>query len=244
MPRSQISSPIALISTSNALLNNAQDIAGTSPIEIPDFSSSVSVNSSSAEDSDASSGHHSAGTITDASSVDESPISAGPEPNHLSCYFKPAVDTQTRSSTTSPDISARKSLDTPSLPSRVPSHSKKAHEVIHRKNSIRRMMSPPPSRGKEVSREVARNSAEIFGPTVLSFAEAVKENPFGSELAQLDEVAEEFGHVVRDAEADVDISCMKEKDLAYFAPGDYVLEIHSLIQATFHEPQPEFAGWI
>ena len=244
VPRSQISSPMALISTSNALLNNAQQIGGTSPIEIRNFSSGSSFTSSSADDSDASSGHHSSGTITDASSVDESPISAEPEPNHLSCYFKPAVDTQTKSPSQSPSSSARPSLDTPRLPQRVPSHSKKAHETLHRKRSIQRVLSPPPSRAGEMDRSLARSSTEIFSPTKSSFVEAPKENPFGSELAQLDEVAEEFGHVVRDAEAEADISSMKSRGLAYFSPSDYLFEIESLIHAAFNEPEQDFAGWI
>ncbi|RMX81779.1 hypothetical protein D0869_06555 [Hortaea werneckii] len=236
--RSQISAPKVLLSTSNVQLNNAEHIAGASPIENRSFSSGSSVMSSSAEDSDGSSrgnaSVHSNDTITDASSVDESPMRTEPEPNHLSCYFKPAVDTHARSPSQSPSHSARPSLETPSIPQREPSHSKKAHETLHRKRSVQRMFSPPPT-----AREHRRS------PTQESFVEAPKEGPFGRELAQLDEVAEEFGHVVRDAETEADLASMKKHDLAYYAASDYLSEIQSMIYSTFEgEPTGGPAGWI
>ncbi|KAK5116270.1 hypothetical protein LTR85_009242 [Meristemomyces frigidus] len=243
--RAQISSPLALVSTSNVLLNNAHSIAGTSPIEVRSVSSGSSINSGTADDSDASTANgsiHSRDTVTDASSIDESPIQA--EPNHLSCYFKPALDAQSKSPNLSPSSSARPSLDTPRIPQRGPSHSKKAHEHIHRKNSVRRMLSPPPS-AREAIRDVVRSSTEIFSPTRSAFVEAPKESPFGNELAQLDAVAEEFGHVVRDAETDADMVCMQSRGLAHFAASDYLSEIQSLIYDTFAESSsPEFGGWI
>lgn len=157
-----------------------------------------------------------------------------PEPNHLSCYFKPAVDTHARSPSQSPRNSARPSLETPSVPQREPSHSKKAHETLHRKRSVQRMFSPPPT-----AREHRRS------PTQESFVEAPKEGPFGRELAQLDEVAEEFGHVVRDAETEADFASMKKHDLAYYAASDYLSEIQSMIYSTFEdEPTGGRAGWI
>jgi hypothetical protein len=233
--RSAISSPVALVSTSNVQLNNAQAIAGTSPIDMRNVSSGSSITSSSADDSDASSGHRSNDTVTDASSIDESPV----EPNHLSCYFKPAVDTEHKSPMHSPSLSTTSSMDTPRLPQRVPSHSKKAHESLHRKRSVQRMLSPPAT-----SRDIVRNSAEMFSPTKSSFVEAPKENPFGSELAQLDEVAEEFGQVVCDAESQADMAVIKSRDLACHSASDYLADIQSLIYETFHEPSADFAGWI
>lgn len=243
--RMQISSPVALISTSNALLNNAEDIAGTSPIEIRSVSSGSSITSNSGEESDASTdSFHSCDTVTDASSVDESPLRTEPEPNHLSCYFKPAVDTQVNSPSQSPMHSASSSLDTPDVPQRVPSHSKKAHEHLHRKRSVQRMLSPPPS-ARKAAHDFARNSTEMFSASTTSFVEAPKESPFGRELAQLDEVAEEFGHVVRDAEAEADMACMQSRDLAHFAASDYLSEIQSLIYDTFEEePACGHGGWI
>ena len=235
--RSKISAPLALVSTSNVQLNNAQHIAGASPIEIRTASSGSSVNSIGEHDSDVSSNHHSTGTVTDASSIDESPIEPTAGDNHLSCYFKPAVDTQANSPVTSPTSATFSSCDTPKLPQRVPSHSKKAHETLHRKNSVRRILSPPAS-----AREMSRSSIEMFNTS--SIIEAPKENPFGSELAQLDEVAEEFGQVVHDAETAADISAMKSCGLARYGASDYLSEIHDLIYSAFEEPASDFAGWI
>jgi hypothetical protein len=198
--RAQISSPVVLVSTSNILLNNAQHIAGTAPIEIRSVSGASSVASSSGDDSDASTGSiHSRETVTDASSVDESPLRTEPEPNHLSCYFKPNVDTRHQSA-------------------------------------------------REAFRETGRNSHDMFSShavTAVAFVEAPKEGPFGRELAQLDEVAEEFGHVVRDAEAEADMKVINQYGLAQFGASDYLNEIQSLIYDTFmDEPTPSFGGWI
>lgn len=233
--RHQISSPLALLSTSNVTLNNAESIVGTSPIEFQGYSSN---SSTSGDDSDISIG--SDGTVTDASSVDESPMRSEPEPNHLSCYFKPAVDTGNPSPTSSPTGSARTSLEAPKLPQRVPSHSKKAHETLHRKRTIQRIMSPPPSSYREVS----RTSTEIFNPsTNSSFVESTRDSPFGNELAQLEEVAEEFGAVVRDAEDSEDAMVMQSHSLAHFAASDYLNEIQSLINNAFAD-ETSSPAWI
>ena len=218
--RSQISSPVALVSSSNPLSYEAPDIVGTKPIEFRKVSSESSAASShSADDSDAST--LSINSNTDASSIEgSSPITPEPEPNHLSCYFK----------TSSADSSARTSLDAPVIPQRVPSHSKKAHERLHRKRSVQRLMSPP------TSIVLRRESTDMFRAV-----EAPKENPFTGELAQLDEVAEEFSHAVRDAEADADATYMVMNDLAHFGASDYLAEIHSLIYETFLVEEP---SWI
>jgi hypothetical protein len=67
------------------------------------------------------------------------------------------------------------------------------------------------------------------------FVEAPKDNPFGNELAELDAVAEEFGQVVRSAEADADAVYMESHGLACFSASDYMFEIQSLIHEMFSE---------
>jgi hypothetical protein len=224
---------MALVSTSNAQVAKANNIAGTSPIEIRHVSSG---STSSSDESDASHGSsvHSLETITDASSVDESPIRTEPEPNHLTSYFKPAVDTH-KHSKQSPSISSRPSLDQ-NVPERAPSHSKKAHEGVHRKRSIQRMLSPPPSRERVASTEIFNpNRCGIVEAPRSAFVEAPRDNPFGNELAQLDAVAEEFGQVVRSAEADADYVYMESHGLACFSASDYMCEIQSLIHDMFSD---------
>ncbi len=233
--RAQISSPVNLVSTTNQHLHTAQSIEGAVPIVIRHVSSGST--SSSSEDSDTSNGSiHSHETATDASSLDNSPISSEPEPNHLSCYFKPAVDTTHSRSTSTVTSPTSPTFDlTPQIPQRALSHSKKAHEGVHRKRSIQRMLSPPPSRGESATRA----STEIIGivsPKRSAFVEAPRDtNPFGRELAQLDEVAEEFGQVVRSAERDVDDVFMEAHGLGKFSATEYMMEIQGLEREMFIE---------
>lgn len=222
--RGQISSPVALVSSTNTLAYSAPDINGSHERRI--FSAS-SASSSSGEDSDASARSvHS----TDMSSVDESPIC--PEPNHLSQYFKPAVDTTNNSPLQSPTLSHAASFEAPILPQRAPSHSKQAHETLSRKRSVQRLQSPPSS---------TRVSSE-FTPSLGATVEAPRDNPFGKELQQLDEIAEEYGQTVRNAEQDADVAYMRSRNLGAFAASDYLSEIHGLMADLFEEHR-ETAVW-
>lgn len=76
-----------------------------------------------------------------------------------------------------------------------------------------------------------------------------EEHPFGKELEQLNEVAEEFGGVVRDAECQADKVAMQEHKLASFSAADYLAEIQPLFSRRFgsrHMPVPMAApmAWI
>lgn len=238
--RHEISSPVALLSTTNATAHIHADIPGTSPIEYCNqapLSSSASSSHSSSEESDASTrSTHSNDTITDASSVDESPC----EPNHLSCYFKPAVETNSPPQSRPTSASASPTFDTkrPSIPQRAPSHSKKAHELVSRQRSISRMQSPPAR-----ARSTGRSSIELFSPTRSAFVEAPRESPFDSELAQLDEIAEEYGYVTSNHGKDEDAFYMQSQGLAHFCAGDYMAEIASVMDNFFAEDK-DAAGWI
>jgi hypothetical protein len=70
-------------------------------------------------------------------------------------------------------------------------------------------------------------------------------HPFGKELEQLNEVAEEFGGVVRDAEMEADMSAIREKGLATLCAADYLAEIKPLFSNRFdHLYQPAPMAWI
>jgi hypothetical protein len=70
-------------------------------------------------------------------------------------------------------------------------------------------------------------------------------HPFGRELEQLNEVVEEFGGVVRDAEAEADLSVMRSKNLAAFCAADYLSEIRPLFSHRFAVPhQAPPMAWI
>jgi len=58
-------------------------------------------------------------------------------------------------------------------------------------------------------------------------------HPFGKELEQLNEVAEEFGTVVLSAEMEADLATIRERKLARFCAGDYLAEIKPLFNARF-----------
>jgi len=231
--RSQISAPVALISTTNMLSYEAPDIFGTPRIANPNVSSSNSVTSrsSSGEESDASSASvRSRDTLTDASSVDDSYSPMSPEPNHLSCYFKPS--TTTTDSRTSTASSNPSTFDSPSIPQRAPSHSKKAHVQLSRQRSVMR------------SNENSRDSFDMFAQD--NTIEAPVSHPFGKELEQLNEVAEEFGSVVRDAEADADRAVMQAKGLLQICANDYMQEIAGFYTNVFAEDAMTFqqVAWI
>jgi hypothetical protein len=248
--RPKISGPIELISTTNTLAHEAPDIFGTKPIfhKAGVLATSSSSNSlSSLEYSDSSSiGHRSGGTFTDASSFDESPMS--PEPNHLSCYFKPSVydDLPQHSRDTSVSSFLRPSSSdvAPVLPQRAPSHSKHAHQLSH-KRSV--------SRDLTHKRSISRN-APSFPEDIITTRDStdffrasgpVSPHPFSQELEQLSEVAEEFGSTVRDVEADADRVFMDAHGLDHYSANDYMMEIADMLNVIFEdEPTPyEEAGF-
>lgn len=72
-------------------------------------------------------------------------------------------------------------------------------------------------------------------------------HPFGKELEQLNEVAEEFGGVVRDAEYEADMTAIREKGLATLCAADYLQEIMPLFSSRFGVTSPRLPGpmaWI
>lgn len=240
--RPQISGPINLISSTNVLSFEAPDIYGTVPTPLaqgsPSERSVSSGSRSSGEHSDAGSNSvHSRDYSTDASSVDDSPSS--PDVNHLSCYFKPSVYTDLPSRTNSfksyshVSQASQGSFDAPAIPQRAASHSKKAHMHVSRQRSISRLQSPP-----STAQELTRDSTDFF--------RSEPAHPFGKELEQLSEVVEEFGGVVRDAEADADHVFMEAHDLDYFCATDYMLEIEDMLYTVFEEDyvMDNQAGWI
>ncbi|KAH7123760.1 hypothetical protein B0J11DRAFT_320778 [Dendryphion nanum] len=242
--RAKISSPVALVSTTNMLSYNAPDIS-----TIRHASSSTS-STHSADDSDhsatsnrsRSSSHGSRDTLTDASSVEGSPTS--PKPNHLSGYFASAAKVARRSAS-SGDLQQLRSEPSPSaavpaIPERALSHSKRAHERLAQKRSLQNIK-PRGSLHSDRSSREHRSSVDMFTATI----QEEETHPFGKELEQLNEVAEEFGGVVRDAEFDADMTALRDRNLAVFCAADYLAEIRPLFSNRFvntHTPTP--LAWI
>jgi hypothetical protein len=233
--RAKISLPVALVSTTNMLSYNAPDIATMRHVS----SSTVSTHSS-ADDSD-----HSASTtrsrastvgsrdttLTDASSVESSPTS--PAPNHLSGYF-PSAGKQVRKSASVASLHHVKEEtveSTPAIPQRALSHSKRAHERLAAKRSIS-SINPRGSTGSQRQSREQRSSVDMFSATIQE-----EIHPFGRELEQLNEIVEEFGGVIRDAETEADMTVMRSRNLAAFCAADYLSDIQPLFNNRFGFPQ-------
>jgi hypothetical protein len=247
--RAKISLPVALVSTTNMLSYNAPDIAS-----LKNVSSMASLTHSSADDSDHSvstrsraSSHGSRDTMsTDASSVDLSPIS--PVPNHFGGFPSGGKPLRKSASTTSLKQVKEEVIEpVPTIPARALSHSKRAHERLAHKRSLQHVgtrgsIGSRGSMGSVRSSREQRSSLDMFKATI---EEESQQHPFGRELAQLNEVVEEFGGVVRDAEAEADLSAMRSKNLAAYCAADYLAEIRPLFSTRFGMPhQTPAMAWI
>ncbi|KAF2204198.1 hypothetical protein GQ43DRAFT_197816 [Delitschia confertaspora ATCC 74209] len=252
--RAKISSPVALISTTNMLSYNAPDIAShrhvlSKPSTLSQGSAEDSDNSASTQRSRSSS-HSSRETLTDASSVESSPTS--PAPNHLSGYFGGSTGKPPRRSVSSGNIkhdstkhdstTVETTQAAPAIPERALSHSKRAHERIARNRSLQNMRPPSALSGR---RDSARSSRDQRTSVDIFKGLTDESHPFGKELEQLNEVAEEFGGAVRDAEMEADLTAMAEKGLAKFCATDYLQEITPLFGNRFGNPyQGAAMAWI
>lgn len=221
--RNIISPPIELLSTTNVLALNA-----------PSLYHSPSSATSTSDDSDGSLelSPSSRGTTPDNSSID---LSSGVVGNHLSTYFK----SPGRSS--SPPCSHRQSqggsneADAPSIPSRALSHTRKSHQAIARQRSISSSVQPLTTIYDAAN---TRSSVDIFSskPDV--------DHPFGAELEQVNELAEEIGArnvMILDEEEEY----LMSHGLLKFAVEEYMDEIQGLFGGSFGNPFGPFnAGWI
>jgi len=205
--RTLISLPTELISTTNVQALTAPDIRSVSG------SSSGSI--SSGNDSDFSTIDRS--FLTSAGNDNSSMDSSGPATpvtptadDHKS-FFDLKLTTPILPSIASP------TLETPIIPQRALSHSKKAHVELSRKRSIQRMSPPPNSIAKPAARS---NLDDTF-------------HPFGNELAQVNEVAEEFGVATKlmvEEEREI-----LSKGLHKFGVNDYLDEIAGLYGGIFED---------
>lgn len=209
--RSAISPPVELLSTTNVLAYNAPNIYGLSD----DSDSSLAFSGSSRATSPETS-----------SSDDSSPMT----PNHLTSYFPSSGDsTGTRGSKDS--IGS----DSPTVPQRALSHTKKSHQALARMRSASKTIQPPISIHASLSSPAG---TDIFS----SKAEA--DHPFGAELAQVNEVAEGFG--ARDIlVVDEEEQFLMNRGLCKFGAEDYVDEIQGLFGGSFNNPFSPFgSAWI
>ncbi|KAL9003154.1 MAG: hypothetical protein Q9188_003958 [Gyalolechia gomerana] len=217
---SVISAPIELLSTTNVLALNAPDLH-TSFANSP-FSST----SSSADDSGASLifSASSRSTSPETSSVESSPSPV--EPNHLTSYFK---------SPGCPFSGESNEVCIPALPSRAKSHTKTTHQAAALRRSNSKTTQPPVTIHTPVM--PARSSIDIFSGS------PEPDHPFGAELAQVNELAEEI-HANEVTVLDEEEQYLIENGLCKFTVDDYLGEIQNYIEA-YGNPYSLFnAAWI
>ena len=208
--RSAISAPIELLSTTNVLALDAPNIYGSSDNESETSMTFSNSTRATTPDNDS-----------------PSPV----EPNHLSSYF--ANPTRSASGE-SKDASG---CDSPTIPQRMPSHTKKSHQLAARKRSIQRTIQPPVEIHTAATAPV-HNSVEMF----THKPEA--DHPFGAELTKVNELAEEIG--ARDVLIlDEEEQYLMSKGLCKFGAEDYLEEIMGLFGCTYNNPfSKDCAAWI
>ncbi|KAF9886642.1 hypothetical protein FE257_011282 [Aspergillus nanangensis] len=201
--RGKISAPVQLLSTTNMLAYNA-----------PDLHSAGSSSSSSLQSpDDLLERSHSFGSAV--TTPEDSPV----EPNPLSPYFpkrSATVTSHPRSST-----STASSTDAPMVPKRALSHTKRSHQELARQRSVSRMSPPLNSMRSTPS---IRTTQDFFKP---------EPHPFSKELAQVNEVAEEFGGGNR--MLDEEEQYLYTRGLRKFTANDYLVEIEDLYGSIFDD---------
>jgi len=206
--RSAISSPLELLSTTNVLAYEAPNIYNSSD----DSDSSLTFSRSSR-----------ATTPETLSSESTSPI----EPNHLSSYFHSASTTCGSKGTTE--------SDSPTIPQRALSHTKKSHQASAIKRSSSKTTMPP---NAIHNIPTTRSSVDMFSN------KPEPDHPFGAELAKVNELAEEIGArnvLILDDEEQF----LVERGLCKFVAEDYVDEIQGLFGGICNNPFSSFnAVWI
>ena len=210
--RDQISPPIELLSTTNVLAYTAPNIYG--------------------DDSDSSLGSlvSSRGTTPDNSSVECSPSPV--EENHLSDFFRsPGLPLSCRGSPRQSNASSE--ADVPVVPTRALTHTKRSHQAIARKHTVSKK-SPPPSALPTPT--PIRSSIDMFS------SKPGPDHPFGAELEQVNELAEEIG--ARDV-LDEEEQYLASNGLCSYGVQDYLNEIHGLLGGSFSNPFGPFSPvWI
>ncbi|OAA42679.1 hypothetical protein NOR_04810 [Metarhizium rileyi] len=241
--RDKISAPVQLLHTTNMLSYNAPDI--------PRSFRSNSTTSKSASGSDVESQ-----SIADSTPPTSPDVSSSPEPNHLSCYFKAAG---------SPSMTLPVEAEPPAIPKRSPSHTKKnSYEAIARHRSVSRMSRDSDNSsffkaGQTFSRPQststrASSASHMSSPlsqkqstppppppsstasTTLTQLQPKESHPFGQELAQVTELAEEYNNtsVCLDT-IDEEQQYLDNRGLRRFNPDDYLSAIQGVSAIFFPE---------
>ena len=192
--------------------------------------------------------------LTDGSSAGSSPAV---ENNHLTAYFPGPAATAVKAADT----------DRPLIPQRVPSHSKREHERLARKRSLRGTNNAPVGSATPVSPPSPtlpnldhRTSLEMMGVSAPEpipktpvpakrRSPRLENSPFSPGLGKLNEVAEDQANLPPVEEDDEDTKYMRKRGLSKFDASSYC----SFIGSCYGRPTAPFdigmpytdnAGWI
>ncbi|KAI0135220.1 hypothetical protein F4814DRAFT_444039 [Daldinia grandis] len=250
--RNKISGPMALTHTTNMLAYNAPDLfprSEASPIE-----------SSKSDDSSSDSPRTSSSSPPTSPDIPTADRSVTPEPNHLSCYFVAPGQPKTPSNTNeapsipkrSPSHTKKASID--NLANKFARLSNQSGKSVSTKASFSLSRSSSTSTtatsvsSGSFSRKASVTSATVppMPPVVTSppparptfrrdYSEA--QHPFGNELAQVSELAEELGVKDKMQIIDEEEQELLARGLCSFRPEDYLAEVQGLF-ATFFKPEP------
>ena len=205
------------------------ELNGYKPSPIKHTTSVSSRSSNSADESDRSP----TGTSTPMSSPDTSSVEGSPttvEPNHLSCYFG------------GPSRQSTSSVDAPIIPQRAQSHTKRSAEVLAHQRSISRISSTSTAKSSHQSMASARNSSQknslsLARSSINMFSanpESVEPHPFGKELAQVSELAEEYSSVTDSVIiVDPEEQELVNKGFFKFSADQYMAEIQGFWQDAY-----------
>lgn len=256
--RYKISSPIELLSTSNMITHTSPDII---PGRNVSFSSASSLNSRDESDS-AVSDISSPTTSADTSSIDEphSPVNCSISNVSVSNVSEDSsgLPTPTRSESTVILASSEPRQEVPAIPKRALSHTKSNHQILARKRSQRQI-----AQQSAVSHNVeqANSSASIIQPSLNQLYNAIVEShpvhPFSNELAQVNELVENF-HILGDPrlselnqlprvenfgaiafKLNEEEILLRSRGYFKFTADEYMAELDGLAEVVFEEPIEE-----
>lgn len=265
IPRSdaglKISGPVELIHTTNMLSYNAPDLPRAST-----SSQASTKSSTNTDDSDFLPGTAISSPPTSPDvAASELKRASSPEPNHLSCYFAPPPQAQSpapapiqapapapvipqrapsrskqgpadvvlprQKSTTRLQKRSTRSASRTNISAPSPASSISAPSVTHMSTqSDSSFASPGPAPAPPVP------AAHSLWPPPLPAAAAAAAHPFGAELAQVSEMAEEFG--VNDRKMDHIDEEERElisRGLCKFSADVYLHDVEVLASMFFHE---------
>ncbi|PNY24657.1 Uncharacterized protein TCAP_05407 [Tolypocladium capitatum] len=247
--RHKISAPVQLVHTTNMLSYNAPNLPR------PRHGRSFA-NTKSDEDSDALTTAES--TPPTSPDVTPSERSSSPEPNHLTSYFKTPVRRPVARETEPPAIPMRSPSHTKKnsyealARSRSVSHmskdsalsvSTKASQTSSRSPSTSTRTSASSHSSSSHSRKQAAapppppptTPLPPLPPLPVAAALSKDTHPFGQELAQVTELAEEYGAAACLATMDEDRQYLDSRGLVKLSAADYLGAIQSLAAAFFPE---------